>query len=89
MKGDQRFHLGPQIQEEQRGLCSGRETVDQLCTLAGVLEGTWEFVQPVEMCFVHLTTSSRVVNALGLWSTGSVAMGHSVPTQKEFGLHRG
>ena len=29
-------------------------TVDQLFTLAGLLEGSWEFANPVYMCFVDL-----------------------------------
>ena len=31
------------IQEEQCGFCPGRGTLDQLCTLCRVLEGSWEF----------------------------------------------
>ncbi|KAK0134738.1 putative uncharacterized transposon-derived protein F52C9.6 [Merluccius polli] len=33
---------------------SGRGTVDQLYTLCRILEGAWEFAQPVHMCFVDL-----------------------------------
>ncbi|KAI3364170.1 hypothetical protein L3Q82_010989 [Scortum barcoo] len=32
----------------------GRGTLDQLYTLHRVLEGLWEFAQPVHMCFVDL-----------------------------------
>ncbi|KAK3559257.1 hypothetical protein QTP86_008827 [Hemibagrus guttatus] len=32
----------------------GRGTLDQLYTLHRVLEGSWEFAQPVHMCFVDL-----------------------------------
>uniref|UniRef100_A0A8C6PMX5 Reverse transcriptase domain-containing protein n=1 Tax=Nothobranchius furzeri TaxID=105023 RepID=A0A8C6PMX5_NOTFU len=42
----------PQIQEEQCGFHPGRGTLDQLYTLRGILEGAWEFAQPVYMCFV-------------------------------------
>ncbi|KAI3367053.1 hypothetical protein L3Q82_009685 [Scortum barcoo] len=34
--------------------CPGRGTLDQLYTLHRVLEGLWEFAQPVHMCFVDL-----------------------------------
>lgn len=42
------------VQEEQCGLHPGCETLDQLYTFAMVLEGSWEFAQPVYMCFVDL-----------------------------------
>ena len=42
------------IQEEQCGFRPGRGTVNQLYTLTRVLEGAWEFAQPVHMCFVDL-----------------------------------
>ncbi|KAK3522624.1 hypothetical protein QTP86_028195 [Hemibagrus guttatus] len=44
----------PQIQEEQCGFRPSRVTLDQLYTLCRVLEGSWEFAQPVHMCFVDL-----------------------------------
>uniref|UniRef100_A0A8C9VLN8 Reverse transcriptase domain-containing protein n=1 Tax=Scleropages formosus TaxID=113540 RepID=A0A8C9VLN8_SCLFO len=44
----------PRIQEEQCGFRPGRGTLDQLYTLTRVLEGSWEFAQPVHMCFVDL-----------------------------------
>ena len=44
----------PQIQEEQCGFRPGRGTLDQLYTLHRVLKGSWEFAQPVHMCFVDL-----------------------------------
>jgi len=44
----------PRIQEEQCGFRPGRGTVDQLYTLGRVLEGAWEFAQPVYTCFVDL-----------------------------------
>ena len=43
-----------QIQEEQCGFRPGHGTVDQLFTLAGIPEGSWEFAHPVYMCFVDL-----------------------------------
>ncbi|KAK3528006.1 hypothetical protein QTP86_013119 [Hemibagrus guttatus] len=44
----------PRIQEEQCGFRPSRGTLDQLYTLHRVLEGSWEFAQPVHMCFVDL-----------------------------------
>ncbi|KAK3573223.1 hypothetical protein QTP86_015134 [Hemibagrus guttatus] len=44
----------PWIQEEQCGFCPGCGTLDQLYTLHRVLKGSWEFAQPVLMCFVDL-----------------------------------
>ncbi|KAI3359971.1 hypothetical protein L3Q82_014301 [Scortum barcoo] len=46
--------VDPRIQEEQCGFRPGRGTLDQLYTLHRVLEGLWEFAQPVHMCFVDL-----------------------------------
>ena len=46
-----------QIQEVQCGFRPGRGTVDQLYTLGIILEGAWEFAQPVYMCFVSLGES--------------------------------
>ena len=40
------------FQEVQCGFRPGRGTVDQLYTLNRILEGAWEFPQPVYMCFV-------------------------------------
>ncbi|KAI3359391.1 hypothetical protein L3Q82_002893 [Scortum barcoo] len=50
--------VDPRIQEEQCGFRPGRGTVDQLYTLRRVLEGLWEFAQPVHMCFVDLEKAS-------------------------------
>lgn len=36
------------------GSCPGRGTLDLHYTLHGMLKGSWEFVQPVYMCFVDL-----------------------------------
>ncbi|KAK3530795.1 hypothetical protein QTP70_002825 [Hemibagrus guttatus] len=44
----------PRIQEEQYSFHPGRGALDQLYTLHRVLEGLWEFAQPVHMCFVDL-----------------------------------
>ena len=40
----------PQIEEEHRRFRPGRETMDQLFTLAGILEGVWKYNLPVCMC---------------------------------------
>ncbi|KAI3377525.1 hypothetical protein L3Q82_008426 [Scortum barcoo] len=42
------------IVDPQCSFCPGRGTLDQLYTLRRVLEGLWEFAQPVHMCFVDL-----------------------------------
>ncbi|KAK3562609.1 hypothetical protein QTP86_002090 [Hemibagrus guttatus] len=46
--------VGPRIQEEQRSFRPSHGTLDQLYTLHRVLEGSWEFAQPVHMCFMDL-----------------------------------
>ena len=51
----------PRIQEEQCGFRPGRGTVDQLYTLGRVLEGAWEFAQPVYTCFVDLEKTFNLV----------------------------
>ncbi|KAK3518550.1 hypothetical protein QTP70_001608 [Hemibagrus guttatus] len=57
----------PRIQEEQCGFRPGRETLDQLYTLHRVLEGSWEFSQPVHMCFVGLEKAFDCVPHGILW----------------------
>ncbi|KAK3549447.1 hypothetical protein QTP86_001448 [Hemibagrus guttatus] len=57
----------PRIQEEQCGFRPGCGTLDQLYTLHRVLEGSWEFAQPVHMCFVDMEkTFNRVPHGI-LW----------------------
>ncbi|KAK3512562.1 hypothetical protein QTP70_017239, partial [Hemibagrus guttatus] len=58
-KGDRR--------EEQCGFRPSRGILDQLYTLHRVLEGSWEFAQPVHMCFVDLEKTFDCVPRGILW----------------------
>lgn len=42
------------IKEEKGRFCPGCARMDQLLTLARILEGGWEYPHPVCMCFVDL-----------------------------------
>ncbi len=62
----------PQLEEEQCGFHPRCGTLDRLFTLAGVLEGAWEFVYPVYLCFVYLKKAYDRVSRNCLYCRGVV-----------------
>ena len=69
----------PWIQEEQCGFRPGRGTVDQLYPLCRILEGAWEFAQPVHMCFVDLEKAFNLVPWGALWGGSPGVQGIGPP----------
>lgn len=68
--------VDPQIQEEKCSFCPGHGTLEQPYTLHRVFEDSWEFTQPVPMCFVDLDYAfdcplwCPVRVASGVWGLG-------------------
>ena len=83
----------PWIQEEQCGFHPGCETLDQLYTVARILEWAWEFAVTVYMFFVDLEKAydcaSQNVLAPGVWGRRPFVRGHSISVllEPELGSH--
>ena len=58
----------PRIQEEQSDFCLGHGTLDQLYTLAWLLEGAWDFAEPDHMCFVDVEKAYGHISQSVLWA---------------------
>ncbi|TWW76634.1 hypothetical protein D4764_12G0000240 [Takifugu flavidus] len=83
-----RLIVEPLIEEEQCGFRPGCGTTDELFNLAGVLEGSREFAQPVHMRFVDLEKAHDRVPRSILWGVlreygRSLDKGRPVPVPKE------
>lgn len=65
---------------------AGRGTLDQLSTLSRVLEGEWEFAQPIYVCFGDLERAFDSVprgvqwlGSAGVWGVRPANTGRLLP----------